>query len=68
MKETKKNDKAKRFPIVVIGTFFCALFVYMILFLIRFVLENEQDMVNNSYNSRQEILLSRNSSRGIPAA
>ena len=60
MKETKKNDKAKRFPIVVIGTFFCALFVYMILFLIRFVLENEQDMVNHSYNSRQDILLSQN--------
>ena len=60
MKEAKKNDKVRRFPIITIGVFFCALFLYMIVFLIRFVLENEQDMVNHSYNSRQDILLSQN--------
>lgn len=40
--------------------FFVLLFVGMIVYLGHFVATNEQDMINNSYNSRQEILLSRN--------
>lgn len=40
--------------------FFVALFFGMMVYLTRFVATSEQDMVNNSYNSRQQILLSRN--------
>ena len=40
--------------------FFCGLFLSMMIYLCHFVATNEQDMINNSYNSRQEILLSRN--------
>ncbi|MCM1100436.1 MAG: penicillin-binding transpeptidase domain-containing protein [Clostridium sp.] len=46
--------------IVVSMVFFCALFLCMSVYLVHFVATNEQDLINNSYNSRQEILLSRN--------
>ncbi|MBR1854202.1 MAG: penicillin-binding protein 2 [Lachnospiraceae bacterium] len=39
---------------------FTALFLVMSAYLVHFVATSEQDMINNSYNSRQEILLSRN--------
>ncbi|MBO4981223.1 MAG: penicillin-binding protein 2 [Lachnospiraceae bacterium] len=39
---------------------FSLLFAGMIGYLCHFVATSEQDMINNSYNSRQEILLSRN--------
>lgn len=32
----------------------------MVVYLVHFVATNEQELINNSYNSRQEILLSRN--------
>ena len=46
--------------IIVSCGLFTTLFLFMAGFLVRFVSENQQDMVNNSYNSRQEILLSQN--------
>lgn len=46
--------------ILISSGLFTALFLFMIGFLAHFVAVNEQDMVNNSYNSRQEILLSQN--------
>lgn len=49
-----------RTTILISGGLFTALFLFMIGFLAHFVAVNEQDMVNNSYNSRQEILLSQN--------
>ena len=39
-----------------VGVLFLCLFLY----LGHFVATSEQDMINNSYNSRQQILLSRN--------
>lgn len=46
----------------ILGTacFFVLLFAAMIGYLGHFVATSEQDMINNSYNSRQQILLSRN--------
>ena len=43
-----------------ISTFFSLLFIGMIVYLCYFVATNEQEMINNSYNSRQEILLTKN--------
>lgn len=40
--------------------FFVLVFCGMIGYLAHFVATNEQELINNSYNSRQEILLSRN--------
>ena len=36
------------------------LFLCLLVYLGHFVATSEQDMINNSYNSRQQILLSRN--------
>ena len=63
----KKKQNPKQ-PILVSGVLFSALFVFMIGFLVHFVATSEQDMVNNSYNSRQEILLSQNYRGTIYAA
>ncbi|MCM1111847.1 MAG: penicillin-binding transpeptidase domain-containing protein [Muribaculum sp.] len=46
--------------IIVTMVFFGALFLCMSVYLVHFVATSEQDMINNSYNTRQEILLSRN--------
>lgn len=46
--------------ILVSGGFFTLLFAVLIVYLGYFVSTSEQDMINNSYNSRQEILLSQN--------
>ncbi len=60
----KKNGRKKRvgnFPeIVLTMCLFGVLFLCMSVYLVHFVATSEQDMINNSYNSRQEILLSRN--------
>ena len=60
----KRNHSRKRvgnFPeIMLTMVLFIALFLGMSVYLVHFVATSEQDMINNSYNSRQEILLSRN--------
>ena len=63
--EDTRPKKKKRFignqpEIIITATFFTLLFLGMIGYLGHFVATSEQDMINNSYNSRQEILLSRN--------
>lgn len=66
--ETKVNRRRRRTPrrvsnhteILVSVVFFCVLFLCMSVYLVHFVANNEQEMINNSYNPRQEILLSRN--------
>ncbi len=40
--------------------FFVCLFASMLVYLGHFVATNEQEMIDNSYNSRQEIILSQN--------
>lgn len=61
----KAGDKTRSgakhtFQIPVSSGIFVALFLFMIGYLAHYVATNEQDLVNNSYNSRQEILLSQN--------
>lgn len=59
--EKKKRIRVKNFSeIVLTMVMFTALFLVMSAYLVHFVATSEQDMINNSYNSRQEILLSRN--------
>ncbi len=65
-KEEQLNKKQRtrrlnnRVEIMISGGFFAVLFVLLIGHLCYFVATSEQEMVNNSYNSRQEILLSQN--------
>ena len=46
--------------ILITSLFFVVLFLGMLGYLAHFTATSEQEMINNSYNSRQEILLSRN--------
>lgn len=63
-KEKKSSTKRRRMgnqcEIWLTTVFFSLVFVGMLVYLCHFVATSEQDMINNSYNSRQEILLSRN--------
>jgi len=57
----KRKRRVYNFPeIWLTAVAFTALFVGMLVYLGHFVATSEQDMINNSYNSRQEILLSQN--------
>ena len=62
--KTVKNKRAglrdNRMQIKVSGGLFAALFAILICYLGYFVATGEEDMINNSYNSRQKILLSQN--------
>lgn len=49
-----------RRPILFSGCFFTVLFAALIAYLAWFTATQQQEMINNSYNSRQELLLSRN--------
>lgn len=59
IKKEKKNMGNRR-EIMFSMYIFVAVFLGMIAYITYFVATNEQDMINNSYNSRQQILLSRN--------
>ena len=59
-KERKKRNLSNQLEIKLTSAFFVLLFAGMMAYLGHFVATSEQDMINNSYNSRQEILLSRN--------
>lgn len=54
----KKKDNAREILSVMI--FFVVVFLSMMVYLGHFVATNEQELINNSYNSRQELLLSQN--------
>ncbi len=54
----KKSDNAREILSVMI--FFVVVFLSMMVYLGHFVATNEQELINNSYNSRQELLLSQN--------
>lgn len=56
----KKRRLGNKREIMLSMYLFVGVFLGMIGYLAHFVATNEQDMINNSYNSRQEILLSRN--------
>lgn len=56
----RKGESTGRKEILVTTALFVALFIGMIGYLGRFVATSEQDMINNSYNPRQKILLERN--------
>lgn len=59
-KKRSVRYSANRPEIIVTCCFFGVLFAALIGYLGYFTATSEQEMINNSYNSRQEILLSRN--------
>ena len=59
-KNTATGKRDNRIPILLSGGLFVILFIALICNMGYFVSTNRQDMINNSYNSRQELLLSQN--------
>ena len=57
MQERKRSKKKNR-EILIISGLFCALFVWMIGYFIVYSVSHEEELINNSYNSRQRILAS----------
>lgn len=53
-------NRDNRIEIMLSGGLFTVLFLALIGYLGHFTATSEQDMINNSYNSRQELLLSQN--------
>lgn len=58
--DTSKKKRNQNREILYVAYFFVALFLVMGGYLCYFVATSEQDMINNSYNSRQEMLISQN--------
>ncbi len=56
----RKRNADNALEIRLVSLLFFGLIIGMLVFLGKFTAENEQEMINNSYNSRQQILLSRN--------
>ncbi len=61
----KRCGRGNRREVFLTGGFFATLFLVMVGYLAYFTATREEEMINNSYNSRQEILLSRNFRGGI---
>ncbi len=57
---TSKKRVGSQREILIITCVFVVLFIGMTGYLCYFTATSEQDMINNSYNSRQQILLSKN--------
>ena len=55
-----KRKRGKNREIILLSFVFTALFCVMIGYLCLYVRDNEQDLMNNSYNARQAILASEN--------
>ena len=58
--EIKRKKKIRSKPIIVLGTFYTLLFAVLICYICNYAYSNRQVLLNNSYNTRQQILLSQN--------
>lgn len=57
--ETGKKKKIN-IPIVLVGFGFSAVFLSMMTYITKYSLTHRQELINNSYNGRQEILIAQN--------
>lgn len=55
-----KNKKKVNIPIISVTYFFVAVFLGMMAYICHYSATNKQELINNSYNSRQKILTARN--------
>ncbi|MCR4705340.1 MAG: penicillin-binding protein 2 [Lachnospiraceae bacterium] len=55
---SRKKSKKKNREILIVSALFCALFVWMIGYFTVYSVSHEEELINNSYNSRQRILAS----------
>ena len=61
MEEKTKKKKIRSYPILVLSVFYVVLFSVMLVYISVYSYGNRQELMDNSYNTRQQILLNQNS-------
>ncbi len=61
MEENKPRKKIRSYPILVLSVFYVGLFAIMLIYISHYSYANRQTLMDNSYNTRQQILLKQNS-------
>ncbi|MBQ8030061.1 MAG: penicillin-binding protein 2, partial [Butyrivibrio sp.] len=59
--KTKKKNKIRSYPILVLSVFYACIFAVMLIYISAYSYNNRQVLMDNSYNTRQQILLNQNS-------
>lgn len=65
VKSPKQKKKIRSYPIIVITLFYSALFAALMIYVGRYAYLNRQTLMDNNYNTRQQILLKQNSRGSI---
>ncbi len=60
-KQKKKRKKIRSYPIIVLSAFYGGVFLIMLFYISYYSYANRQTLMDNSYNTRQQILLKQNS-------
>ena len=61
MEQNRPKKKIRSYPILVLAGFYVSLFVVMLAYISYYSYTNRQTLMDNSYNTRQQILLKQNS-------
>lgn len=67
-KKKDKKNKKKNLEITIVTWFFTLLFLGMAGYITHYSVTHQQELINNSYNGRQEVLLSQNRRGSIYSA
>ncbi len=59
-REKVKKKKVRSKPIIVLISFYSLLFAVLLIYICHYSYNNRQVLINNSYNTRQQILLAQN--------
>ena len=59
-KTKNKKKKIRSYPILILGGFYAAVFAVMLIYISAYSYNNRQELMDNSYNTRQQILLNQN--------
>ena len=56
----KKKKKIRSYPIIILGAFYSCLMLVLLGYVCKYSYQNRQQLMDNSYNTRQQILLAQN--------
>ncbi len=60
MEHNKPRKKIRSYPIIVLSCFYAGIFLIMLVYISYYSYANRQTLMDNSYNTRQQILLAQN--------
>ncbi len=61
MKQKTKKKRIRSYPIIVLSLFYVSVFCIMLGYISYYAYSNRQELMDNSFNTRQQILLKQNS-------